>query len=71
MSVAPNHSANLPRDFAVCPHCGKKGLYAYGGHIMRRRDGQLDGHPPGKRCKYCRTGKPDMSQAEFLAKVNR
>lgn len=71
MSVRPNHSGNLPREFSECPQCGKRGMYRYGGHVVRGRDGGLGGHPPGKRCKYCGHRQPEKTQAEFEAAINR
>lgn len=71
MAFAPNHSANLPREFAYCPHCLKKGVYQYGGTIIRAADGSLDGLPPGHRCKYCRQPHPDnMTHAEYRTRIN-
>jgi DNA-directed RNA polymerase subunit RPC12/RpoP len=71
MTVAPNHSGNLPRDFAACPRCGKKGLYRYGGWVAKTASGRLGGHPPGRRCKYCGHRILDVTQEEFERWINR
>lgn len=64
MPVGPNHSANLPREFTVCPNCNKKGFFRHGGTIVRTSTG-WGGTPPGRRCKYCKHGQPDMPSAEY------
>lgn len=72
MAFAANHANNLPREFDYCPHCGKKGVYFYGGTLIRTKAGSFDGTPPGRRCKYCRKAHPDnMSHVAYVATINR
>jgi len=70
MPFAANHSANLPREFHQCDQCGKRGVYRYGGTVLRAANGQLGGISPGRRCKYCGHRTPDLTQADYEAALN-
>lgn len=46
MAFQVDHSANLPKEFHICPICGKQGVYI------------LPGDPETLiRCKYCKAEK--------------
>ena len=47
MSIANDHSENLPSEFFLCPNCGKKGVYAYGDSYACTGDYLI-------RCRYCK-----------------
>jgi hypothetical protein len=67
MPVRQNLADNLPREFEICPSCGRKGFCHYQGNVIRGANGRVGGFPPGKRCKYCRHAEPEMSVEDYHA----